>query len=284
MSLNLFFKRAAFLAALFISSKVFGVSSQKTEGYRDIILKAQTLILQKERAQALNLLNLAIRKESKNPIAIKELTQTVEEVSHTFLSDKAQQVFELALSWRQSDPKTAIQKLAEASSLEPDQASIALEQMRMWMAVGDCAKAYESAKKTLEENPYLSSLSLVFAQATVCNGKFNEYVNIKPNPVEKIEQVSWGMVQIEYLFKSGKFAEALSQLDSLEKLEPPFPETQYWKWKVSQELKMVSAIPAQKYLSNCKALSNRQIRNYSLDPYLCRRLTEVETFLKKTHN
>lgn len=276
------FKRATIFVALFFSLSSFAVS-QKTETYKDLIDKAYNLSLQKDRAQATNLLVNGIKKEEKKANVVKELSATLEKVANVFYSDKAQQNFELALSLRWSDPQLAQTKLTEASRLEPDNLMIELEILRIQISANDCDKTQSRLQNYSELVPYLEDLKLVQAQSYVCVGKFSDYQKLRSSIDLKKSNLAifWQILDAEYYFRSSHLVKANEALNSIQKMDPLFPETQFWIWKTSNQKSEKSA---QKYLASCKGLSTRAQRKYGYDPGLCRRTTEVESFLKKNNN
>jgi hypothetical protein len=260
---------------------------QKTETAADIIEKSYTLSLQKERSQATLVLVNAIKRESKkNPKAAKDLTKALEQVSTIFYSDKAQQLYELAVSMKLSDPALASQKLGDALRMEPDHLGILLAQVRVATELGDCSSALSQAKKIKETNPFSEEVDLSISQAAVCSGQFDTYQQLKTTIDEKKNPlaVHWTAVELEYQFKAGNFIRALELSRGLQKLDPLFPEAYYWEWKAQNELKEKSESSASKYMNLCKGLSARSQRQYIAEPFLCRRTTEIETFLKKNNN
>ena len=266
------------VALFFVSS----AGSAKVETYQDIIEKAYNLSLQKDRTQATNLLVSAAKKETKKGSPPKDLLAALEEVNNVFYSDKAQQLYELALSLRMTDPNLATQKLNEAARLEPENQQIALEQLRLQMAGGDCGSALKEAKKWAEKNPYSEEIKLVMAQTTLCSGQISEFqqlravVDVKKTGLE----VFWMSLDLEHADRTGVFAKGYDLSQQFQKIDTNFPEFYYWRWKLEQDLKMPEAT-GKKYLAVCKSLSSRLARSYLAEPKLCRQTGEVEAALKK---
>jgi tetratricopeptide (TPR) repeat protein len=281
-----FWKRAAFGAALFLSWAAFPANkSTGKETYKDIIDKAYNLSLQHDRPQALTILVSAAKKESKKGPIPSELLSALEEVSGIFYSDKAQQLYELALSFKQTDPQMAMSKLSEASLLEPDNLSILIEMQRVQIETGECSAALKLGEKISETNPYSDIEKLHCGQAAVCAGKFDVYAGCAPADLSKGSlSVYWQIVNIERLFKKAEYSEALERLTQVEKVDPRYPESQYWRWKIQGQLNQNNEKAGQKYLTECHKVTPRQLRDMSPDPKLCRRLAEVENSLKKSHN
>ena len=282
-------KRATLFVALFILGSINSISpgvasaSNSREGYRDIIAKAQNLSLQKDRSQAINLLKLALKKEPKKGIAQKELTQALINLTSMFFSEKAQQLYELGLSLRVSDPILAQTKLLESQKAEVDNLAIEIAIFRLSISQNECAGVVEKATKNKELMPYLEELRLVYAQALICVGKFDEYSLLKTanDPKQLTLEEFWNIAELEYLYRSGQGKKALDQSSSLEK---EIPEIYYWRWRAEVDQKLKPEKSAQKYINLCKTLNSRRARELIYEPNLCRRTTEVETFLKKNNN
>lgn len=273
-------KRAALVAALFFAPQA---SLATTETYRDLIEKAYNLSLQKDRTQAVSILVGALKRESRKSVAQKELASALEQVSKVFYSDKAQQLYELALSLKFTDSPTALSKLQEAARLEPENISIEIALARQLLSNNDCDGASALITKYKDLAPAIEEIRLVQGQAKVCLGQFPAYLAIKNNLDLKQSSFAlfWQTLESEYFFKTGAFPKALESALAAQKLDPNLPEAHYWQWKAE---KQKSPKAAQKYLSLCKTLNSRQQRQYLPEPQLCRRTAEIETFLKKNNN
>ncbi len=245
------------------------------------------LALQKERSQASRLLVNAIKKETKrNPKAIKDLLQALENISTSFQSDKAQQIFELGVSLRSSDPKISLLKLNEALALEPDNQAIILELNRLLISLNECQNAIENLKKIKEIYPFSDSIELTLSQAAICAGQFEIYKQFRVKSEDKkgMYYLFWNIVELEYQYKTGHFQKAKEISFAIQNLKPVFPESYYWDWKISVETKINPDVAGAKYLSSCKNLSNRIQRELSIEPNLCKRTSEIETYSKKINN
>ncbi len=271
------------IVALFFTSLAW---SAPAETYKDIIEKAYNLSLQKDRAQATTVLLNALKKESKKTLAQKELTMALDQVSKIFYSDKAQQLYELGLSLRSTEPGAALNKLQEASRLEPDNLSIEIALGRQALSSGDCGSTAARLRKLRDFMAAVEELRLMVGQVAICQSNFQDYLSVRPGSELKNSPLAlfWQTSEAEYLFKTGSFAKSQEIADLIQKTEPAFPEAVYWKWKVEAETKQKAEKTAQKYLNLCKTLNSRLFRHYLPEPQLCRRTTEVETFLKKTNN
>lgn len=144
-----------------------------TETYQDIIDKAFTLSLQRDRAHAIQVLTQSIKKESSKGAPPAELLMALEEVASSFYGEKSQQYFEQALSFRRNEPARALGRLSEALKLEPDNLQILAEQARLQIMVGDCGSAISIGEKLFSELPPIELSRLILAQSSVCGGKLD---------------------------------------------------------------------------------------------------------------
>lgn len=277
-------KRAALIAALSFLASLPALSqtkNPKSETYKDIIEKAYNLSLQRDRQQALNILSAAIQRETR-PQAVAELKKTVHEVSNIFFSDKAQQLYETGVSLRKSEPNQALDKMAEAARIEPDNFPIANELARLMIGKGDCKGGLETARKLLLVVPFDEDLKLTQAQGLACQGKWHDYqkvadtVIIKKSPHQKF----WMTLEIQKFLDLNQTAKALELASGLKKADDKYPEVSYWIWKLGLAIKKPNLEAGQKYVMTCKNISANQYRQYMIDPMLCRRSTEVEGELK----
>lgn len=275
------FTEVAFVATL--SAEAATVAAEnKTEGYRDLIEKAYNLVLQKDRAQAMQLLNGAIKKFASNPNAVAEIKRTASEVGRTFYSEKAQQLHELSLSVRLTDPTQGLAKSSEALRIEPENLSVFLEQSRQQMAKLDCSAAKETLLRARKIYLYDEELNLSLAQAYLCDGNLKEYSALRLAVDSKKFNFAknWTALDVEKLFREEQFDSAKTLATSLITLDSKYPEAYYWKFKVEKELKLDAKPSAQKYISLCKTLSHASFRLYMMDGFLCKRQPEVEAALK----
>lgn len=288
--------RAPFLF-LFLSCVGFGapgsaapaakpLAPKSLETYQDIIDKAFTLSLQRDRAHAIQILTQSIKKESAKGSPPPDLLLALEEVASSFYGEKSQQYFEQSLSFRRNEPARALQKLGDALKLEPDNLQVLAEQGRLQIMIGDCSSAMGVGEKLFSDLQSLEISHLILAQSSVCAGKLErarkakEGVDLK----KSIYQIYWAMADTELSFRSGQMPAAKESLAEALKIDSEFPETQYWLWKLDSEGTKPSEKAAQKYLSLCKSLSPRSARKYLNEPMMCRRTAEVESFLKKSNN
>lgn len=275
--------RAALGAALSFSSAmvVAQVKMSRSETYKDIIEKAYNLSLQKDRQQALNILVSALQKETR-PLPVAEIKKTIDEISHIFFSDKAQQLYESGVSLRKNELPQSYDKLVEASRIESDNFAIGAELVRVMIARNDCKNAQEVAQKYLAMVKFDEALRLALAQAYACQGKWAEYQKILESvPIKKSQNAKyWLALEVEKGVNSKNLSKARESLVQLKKLDERYPEAFYWTWRLDIHQKRSNFENAHKYVMTCKNISANQYRQYMIDPMLCRRVNDVDAEMK----
>lgn len=275
--------RAVLVTALSFSNVVVLAQGKmsRSETYKDIIEKAYNLSLQKDRQQALNILISALQKESRPP-AVAEIKKAVDEISHIFFSDKAQQLYESGVSLRKTDLPRSIDKLLEASRIEPDNVAIVAELARVMIARNDCKNAQEVVQKQLRVVKFDEELKLTLAQAYACQGKWVEYQKIFESSAAKKSPFAkyWMALEVEKNLSSKSLSKAQESITNLIKLDEKYPEAFYWLWRLDLAQKRRSLEEAQKYVMTCKNISANHYRQYMIDPMLCRRVNDVETEMR----
>lgn len=272
---------ALFFMALPISfNRAYAQTSSGTESYKDIIEKSYALCLQDDRKQAIQILLAAIKKE-KRQVAVKELSSALLQVASRFFSDKNQQAYEVGIAGFFDDPASAQAKMVELEKLDPGHLevikAIALLQLRQ----GSCNGAGDQMAKLVDFIPYSEDVRLLQARVLLCSGDLegaSKYALASDLKKSRLS-VFWLSVLMEVSFRRAQFPKTLEYAQSAQKQAADFPETNYWIWKSSSE-----SVAAQKYLTQCKGLNQRLKRSYMMEPNLCSRLSEVETFLKKSDN
>lgn len=250
---------------------------QPAETFKDIILKSKNLTLQNDRMQALNVLSTSITKETPKSVAQLELKKTLREISSLFLSDRAQQLYELAISMKRADPQAAMSQLLDAQRLEPDNFLIMTEIVRLQIIKGDCGAAKKELGKYGKFKTVSEELLLVNLQAAICLG---EQKSIDENKafiggVKSTElQLYWKAIDLEL---AGVDIKKMNQLvEELAKIDSHYPELEFWRWKLDVLNKKQTSIAGDKYLLLCKNLSSSKFRQYMMDPNLCKRVKDVE--------
>ncbi|MBX2988078.1 MAG: hypothetical protein KF802_09295 [Bdellovibrionaceae bacterium] len=268
------------LLTLFLSGSL--VAAPRTaEGPADLIEKAHNLSLQKDRVQAVNILVAAIKREPPNSSGAKELKNALQEISSAFLSDKAQQLYELAVSFRKTDLNQMQSRLSEALRLEPDNLLLLNEQARLQIAKNECGAASEVMAKHRKWNPYDEQTLLTSAQAEVCLSDWPAYTTLRSQAEGRKGPHAqfWLALEVERGLKEKAETRARESLELLRKESPQYPEIPFWSLKLSKDAHTKASL-AQKYVMDCKNISAAQLRRYMMEPLLCRRMAEAESFIK----
>lgn len=276
---SIFFK-AACVAAFSLSTALSVAQTRglKTETYRDIIEKAQNLILQKDRQQAILILKNALKNESR-PQAIADLKKNISDIAHVFLHDKTQQLYESGVALRWVDLNQSQEKMVEALREEPDNLAIILDLARTYLAKGDCAGALSLMRKNIQGFEFDEEVRLVLAQSYVCLQKWAEFQKIIDSVGAKKTSLKlfWIILELEKHMSLKNFVKAQEVLADLKKVDEKYPGISFWSWRIAHAQKKPSFNEAQKYVMTCKNISANQYRQYMMDPTLCRNLNVVES-------
>ena len=283
-ALNSSFTKAPLQRGLLLFlAMAFSVGSQakvSVDKFKPVIDEAYTLLAQRQRTLALQKL-MEIPNEP-GGLPPREAQDAIERVGTYFLSDHAQQLFELGISLKISDPSTAQTKMNEAARLEPDNLSVLIESYRIQGLLGECSTALTKLQSLPKAYFFWEPLNLLKAQLLVCSNQYGSLEGLRPLDLRKSKMKSfWEGVEAERLFKSGKFEEALQLTNSAIQENP---ELYYWRGVSEAQLKIAPEGSYQKYSAACRKLTGRTARELSPEIHLCRHVLEVETYLKKSHN
>lgn len=266
-----------------IGAPGFAKAPFKAESPRDLIEKARQLLLQKERVPAISLLATAAQRETKNgnTSGAKTLVGALEEISTAFILDKAQQSYELGLSLIETDPAQALEKFEEAGRMESRNFAVEVAIVRMNIVMGVCSDAAMKARALIALNPYATDAHLVLAQASACLGDLPELRKaIAAAPVDEAAMY-WDLLKAQEAYFGPGADTAREKIKQVLKNDVQFPEAYYWQWKIEAKQKTEAKTAAEKYLTLCKNPAKGIYRKYLREPMTCRRIVELETFMKK---
>ncbi len=277
--------RVTLVVALLFCHPLLAKTVKKTSNskYKKSIEKAYEFSQQQNRLLASAELIEAMKKEDKKSKAYKELAETLEQIANIFFTDKAQQLYELSLSVKNTDLNMSISRAQEALKVEPNNVSILLSLARTSLLQQDCVSASGYIERARKVHPQSEDANLAYAQSLVCAQqweKFFEFLNTEEFKFIKLNALGL-CLEAEALSKTNKSDKALEVLSHAQKQEPQYPEPFYWRWKILNSQGQKAEKPARSYVTQCKNLSTRAMRKYIAEPFLCRRLPEVEEYLKK---
>lgn len=290
LEINIFFliqkKASIILAFLYCSIALSANVLPSTENYKDIIKKAQNLILQKDRPQALNLLDQALKLEAPKSQSYLEIKKQISFISRIFLIEKAQQAYELALSLHRQDPNQALTRVRDGLKLEPDNLNLLLEEARLHMLKADCGNSLEILQKKIHKVLFQDEeVQLLSFQQSLCSRDKQASTGMTKSTATEIAtsnlKLFWSLAELEQ--SSLEKNETLSKeiLKSLKTSNQKHPDLNYWNFKLTAKTDAERASWGQKYILSCQSLSQKALREFLIDPYLCTRVAEVEKALKK---
>lgn len=265
-----------------LSSK--SLANNKSESHQNIIKKAQSLVLQKDRKQAQELLVAALGKE-KRIEAQQEIIESLDGISRLFISDKAQQLYETAIGSMSADSMSGMSAINEGLKLESENLELILLSVMYQIKNNQCESVKSELDKIQFMQNYFEDIQIAFARYELCSSQFSlvqarlEGKDLTKSPHSLI----WISIQMELFFKRGQFDQAINRLEKLELTQKrlTLPEITYWQFRTLRELKTRPEAAAQRYIALCKNIGPRQRREFLLEPQICSRTSEVENFLKK---
>lgn len=251
-------------------------SALKQETYKEIISKAQLLMLQKDRAQAINTLLLAIQREEPKGVPQAELVKVLHKITNIFVNENSQSDFELALSIEKNDKKAAIDKLNEILKIEAQNIQVVKALILSNLALRNCSQAQKNYDLSLKIDPLDLDLSYLDVDIAICLKNTKKYLELKSKYeiVHSIPLEFWylGDNRIN-LLPTERSSEFIFSEDHKEKVNP---EVLYYKWKNPELSKSDRFSFAEEYVKVCKnRKTGYKINNY-LDPWICENLKEVE--------
>lgn len=261
---------------------------EHNETYKDIIQKAQSLILQKDRAQALIILETSLQREQQKKskeFVLDELKNALFAMSRLFISDKAHGLYELGLSLLPLESTQAIQRIEDGLKIENDNLQMINQLIRINLFKKDCDNAKSLfAKHKLEKKVFYDyEVELLNAQIDFCAEKTDLIAkkNEKKDSLKKTDKarIYWLELEILRSIKERNFSRAKDFIAEIKKTDNHYTEISYLEWLLdlrSENTKNLSA-NAQKYLVSCRNISSIKMRGYLLNPWLCQRTVEVET-------
>lgn len=279
-------KKAVILTAFFYSSVTnlsvaFG-QSKKSNNISGVIERSHNLLLQNDRQQALSLLYRTLKKEAGKPAVTAELKKNIEEIGQLFLSDKAQQLFEVSLSLRKSDLNQAQLRLSEALKIEADNVQLVTEMARLYIIKGDCSAAQELVSKNRDTNYLDEALVLADVQARLCAKALAEIPPLLPTAASRkasSQSFFWTLVDLERAYLEGKHKQAADILHGIKKIDAKAPIIDWWTYRLAADKEKVVNLLS-KYVMTCKNISAAQYRQYMIDPNLCKNIGELENEIK----
>jgi predicted Zn-dependent protease len=132
--------------------------------------EAQDLLFKKKRGAALERLR-GLRSFRLNSNQIRETQRLADSISTQFLTERGQQMFELAKTFMAKDPSEALSRLNEAKNEEPDNFVVLTWIGRTLLMKGDCEGAVDATEQPLRLFPTSQDIRLIRLQGLACLDK-----------------------------------------------------------------------------------------------------------------
>ena len=274
------FKRAALGVALFLvgtSAAWPKKASPNLETYRDLISKSRVLLLQRDRAQASQILISAIHKEGLKSPAFPELSRALKKTAEIFFSEKAQQAYEMATAVYHSDRSHSIEILKETLSTEPKNAQLLKALLFAYLAQRECHQAQKSRLGLAEINPFDEDLDRWQLLELVCfNQKVEAVKLITKMDSQVLAQFFWQINQ-QRLFGS-EYKPEPSVIENSGSID--YPERYFLLWLGEKDFKKRMVL-AEKYKNLCHTPTPFDKSYAWFDPWVFEHLKELDDFHKK---
>lgn len=257
--------------AVFVSIGAWGKKEDKNNGYKSEIKRAESMLLQKNRTQAITTLLNLLESEKQNKQAQLEIKKILKEINGLFLNEKAQQNFELALNLKKSDPAQALAKLTEAQGWEPDNFKIVAEIAKMKISRRDCKNSISPLEKAQEQNPYDETIAISLTQTYICSSVFEKASQVLSKYIDpKRVTNKWEWLQLEFIIKlkAKQLDQAREIIKELNQLDKNNPQLELYEilYAKTENPKLENW---NKNSLGCKNQITGTLRKYQQDPYFC---------------
>lgn len=283
---------------------LFGATGLKENNspLQDAVKRSESLLLQKQRKLAVDLLHVFFQKEALSEKEKEILNKHLDYISSAFLTEKGQQLFEVGMSLIYQDMAQAEQKLKEAQAVEVGQIDIQTALVRIELRGSKCDAAVDGFKAIHLAHRQREEVVLLADQIDLCyennrspnktkffyetqRKSFEE--NKKLGPFFLLNKIERSMTNKD----PAKAQELVLLFDKLRRQKGTKegawenPEVLFWDYKSRAALGPASPKEnldlLEKYLAKCKNLTSAQKRSLSLDPNLCTRRPEAEETIRR---
>lgn len=251
-------------------------SNENLETYKEQISKSQVLLLQRDRQQATQILIDAIHREGIKSTSFPELTKALQKTSEIFLSEKAQQSYEMAVASFEANKVQAIEKLRETLKLEPLNSLVQKALIFLLLNQKECQAAAKAQVELVKVNPFDSELDKLQLLNFVCQNSVSEARAFlgRLDPTTSNQAV---------------FIVAKQRLGLLDVIPPNLepillketnPEMTFVFWFREKNFKK-RLLLGEKYKNQCHAPLSFDKAYGWMDPWACDHLKEIEEFSAK---
>lgn len=267
------------MAVLFLLSSSIVIAKKvknNLDSLKELMNQSQALLIQGDRSKACQILITTLNKEVAQSKDTPTIIQALKKCTEVFLSEKAQQVYEVAVAHYENDKTQAIVKFREALTLEPFNGLILKGLLFTLLSQNECAQVKKNNDDLKKMNPYDEDLDRFKFLELVCSKNKSEALAMIVKLDPTILNHAFWVVNKQRLMGSEK-----SETDFVDKpLEKDYSEWVYVSWIYEKKTKERIAL-ADKYKQLChNPIRFDQAMKY-LDPWMCSHVKEIEEFLAK---
>lgn len=269
--MNLFLKRAAFFGAALFSCACFsGNKNKPLDTLKSTLTEAQGFLLNKDRTQAIKVLIQALKNEKQNSKNYIELSNFLKKTSEIFISEKAQQSFELALTAYTADKNLTKDKLLETLKIEPQNSLILKAVVFTLLSLKECQKVPPYLDELKVINEYDEDIEALKLLNLICINNKSEALALMTKTDPQMLNQSFWLVNKYRLLQT----ESLEGQMDTKALPNDYPEIIYVHWLTEKEQKEKDKL-ADKYKQLCQSnISYDKAYSY-LDPWICEHVKEL---------
>lgn len=272
-------KAAAICAAfLFLSPAVFANKGENITTFNGVRQKATELLIQKKKAQALQLVANYMRTQSGQPHRA-EASELLVTIAQKFILREAQEAYENSLNSTLENPKESWRTTEQCLNLEPLQLDCLIQKLRLQLR----AKNPKGAGETFQEirghvpgSRIEQWLGLLLQQGSP-EFKDKQILKLLPDNGSE-ETMALAILELERAFAAKNYSRAKDLILFFEKRHADWPEIIFYKQKIdaesSESISGVSAEQVLVYKNKCKSLNKTTARKFRYDVHLCLRGAE----------
>lgn len=230
---------------------------------KELIAVSQNLLLQKDRVQAILILQRALVSE-KNQKIQAEIKKILKDIGSLFLSEKAQQEYEAAINFRAHDKSKWREAITRAEKIEPDNTLIWYEKMRDLNFKQEIKTLKEAYNEMKGINPFDRNFLLIKAHKKLIGIEDLELKNSKQMENIELEKSEITLISISILeaIKEKDSTLANENIKVMKKMDPSYPMLRALNEIIKNGFKNIPN-------DLCEPITERQMRKYNDELFLC---------------
>ncbi len=258
------------------------LSSHALDSGAEAIEHARELILKRSRHQACELLSTQIKITNSSAAKLKLISERTK-MAQVFFSDRGQKYYEAGKGQLHSNTDLSLTNFDQAMALEDGNTLVAMGKMRVALLKDQCAKAKDAVLDALGLDPADTQLQLFELKILSClhdDVQFEKQIKaMKPSSPQ--DQAYLDFLHGQNLFRLGKYRLSLEKFMRMMNQIPSFSEGYYWAIKAGVKLNRNIRPWAEKYLSLCGGLTDKERNLIPQEPLVCAGYKEIESELAK---